>query len=264
REYSRQLEEKSRQLETTARELAQANDRLRRLDVEKDHFLSQVSHEVRTPMTSIRSFSEILLDPRHLDAARAERYLRIIHEESVRLTRLLDSTLELNLLEHGEAPWQLARIDPETVLDKSIEVCQSLAAASGVQMLQGERARAAVVDAEPDRLSQVFINLIANAIKYNSTPADPWVRISSRVRRGQYEVQIEDNGPGIRAEERELIFSKFRRGWAHTQTSAPGAGLGLAISWQIMRRLGGELALDTGSDRGASFRVTLPLAGPTT
>ena len=258
REYSRQLEEKSRQLEAAARELAQANERLRRLDVEKDHFLSQVSHEVRTPMTSIRSFSEILLDPRHLDPARAERYLRIIHDESVRLTRLLDSTLELNLLEHGEAPWELVRLDPELVLDKAIEVCQSLAAAGRVQVLQGERAGGVLVDAEADRLSQVFINLIANAIKYN-TCEDPWVRVSSRVRQGQYEVQIEDNGPGIRADERELIFSKFRRGWAHTQTSAPGAGLGLAISWQIMRRLGGALVLDSGAG-GASFRVSLPLA----
>lgn len=260
REYSQQLEEKSRQLEATARQLGDANERLRRLDVEKDHFLSQVSHEVRTPMTSIRSFSEILLDGRGLDAERAQRFLRIIHEESVRLTRLLDSTLELNLLEHGEAPWQLAPIDPELALDNSIRVCQPLAAGARVQLLDGARARGPLVEGEADRLSQVFINLIANAIKYN-TSGSPWVRVSSRVQRDRYEVLIEDNGPGIRSDERELIFSKFRRGWAHTQTPAPGAGLGLAISWQIMRRLGGSLALVGGSGRGACFRVTLPLAG---
>ncbi|MGE0805995.1 MAG: ATP-binding protein [Burkholderiaceae bacterium] len=261
REYSRQLEEKSRQLEAAARELGQANERLRRQDVEKDHFLSQVSHEVRTPMTSIRSFSEILLDGRGLDAERSQRFLRIIHDESLRLTRLLDSTLELNLLEHGEAPWRLARIAPERALDQAIDVCRGLADGAQVRLESGERAHGAEVLAEADRLSQVFINLIANAIKYNTHPT-PWVRVSSRIRQGQYEVRIEDNGPGIRADERELIFSKFRRGWAHTQTPAPGAGLGLAISWQIMRRLGGELALDGGSPgRGAVFSVTLPLAG---
>jgi Na+/proline symporter/nitrogen-specific signal transduction histidine kinase len=258
REYSRQLEEKSRQLETTAHELAQANERLRRLDVEKDHFLSQVSHEVRTPMTSIRSFSEILLDGRGVVPARADRYLRIIHDESVRLTRLLDSTLELNLLEHGEAPWALLPIDPEAVLDQSIQVCQSLAAASGVQLLEGPRVQGVSVEGEADRLSQVFINLIANAIKYNTSEA-PWVRVASELRDGRYEVRVEDNGPGIRADERELIFSKFRRGWAHTQTPVPGAGLGLAISWQIMRRLGGALTLEDGRGGGASFRVSLPL-----
>lgn len=93
REDSRQIEEKSRQLEAAARQLAEANEQLRRLDIEKDHFLSQVSHEVRTPMTSIRSFSEALLDGRGIDAARSQRFVRIIHDESLRLTRLLDSTL---------------------------------------------------------------------------------------------------------------------------------------------------------------------------
>ena len=72
-----------------------------------------------------------------------------------------------------------------------------------------------------------------------------------------YEVLVEDNGPGIRADERELIFSKFRRGWAHTQTTEAGAGLGLAISWQIMRRLGGSLMLMPDSGKGACFRVAL-------
>ncbi|MCC7059741.1 MAG: histidine kinase [Burkholderiaceae bacterium] len=263
REYSHQLEEKSRQLEAAARQLGEANERLRRLDVEKDHFLSQVSHEVRTPMTSIRSFSEILLDTRTLDPARSERFLRIIHDESVRLTRLLDSTLELNLLEHGEAPWQLARIDPEPALDKSIQLCDGLAAGKQVRLLEGKRARQVLVEADEDRLSQVFINLIANAVKYNTSSA-PWVRVSSFLGADAYDVLIEDNGPGIRADERELIFSKFRRGWAHTQTSAPGAGLGLAISWQIMRRLGGSLTLIPDSDTGACFRVSLPLVASAT
>ena len=258
RDYSRQLEEKSRQLEEKSRELGKANEQLRRLDVEKDHFLSQVSHEVRTPMTSIRSFSEILLDGRGLDAARSQRFLRIIHDESLRLTRLLDSTLELNLLEHGEAPWRLSRIDPEPVLDQSIDVCRGLADGAQVRLESHDRARGAVVAAVADRLSQVFINLVANAIKYN-TNGTPWVRVSSRIRHGRYEVLIEDNGPGVRADERELIFSKFRRGWAHTQTPTPGAGLGLAISWQIMRRLGGELSLDSGAGGGAVFRVSLAL-----
>ncbi|MCC7040119.1 MAG: histidine kinase [Burkholderiales bacterium] len=263
REYSHELEVKSRELEATARQLGEANERLRRLDVEKDHFLSQVSHEVRTPMTSIRSFSEILLDDRRLDAAQRERFLRIIHEESVRLTRLLDSTLELNLLEHGETPWQQVPIDPELALDNSIGVCQVLAAGARVRLIEGERARGATVEGEADRLSQVFINLISNAIKYNTSEA-PWVRVSSRLDHAAYEVLIEDNGPGIRADERELIFSKFRRGWAHTQTSTPGIGLGLAISWQIMRRLGGSLTLVERSGPGACFKVRLPYPQPVT
>ena len=256
RAYSRELEEKSRQLEAAARQLGEANERLTRLDSEKDDFLSQVSHEVRTPMTSIRSFAEILRDAPGLDVARQARYVGIIHEESVRLTRLLDSTLDLSLLERGEVPLEVTRIDPERALEASIGACQGLATKAGVEIESGPRAGAVAVMANADRLSQVFINLIANAIKYN-TNAAPRVRISSRVRGDCYEVLVEDNGPGIRPEERERVFSKFMRGWAHTQTHEKGAGLGLAISWEIMRRLGGSLTLEPKDWEGSCFRVAI-------
>jgi len=256
REYSERLEHKSRELEIAARQLSEANERLTQLDEQKDDFLSQVSHEVRTPMTSIRSFSEILLETPDLETTQARHFLAIIHEESERLTRLLDSTLDLSLLERGEAPWALERIDPEEALDRSIRMCHGLAANTKVSVLDGERARGVLVLANADRLSQVFINLISNAIKYNTSEA-PYVRLRSRVVDGAYEVLVEDNGPGIRAGERELIFSKFARGWAHTQTAVVGAGLGLAISRQIMRRLGGSIRLMPDRGCGACFRVTI-------
>jgi Na+/proline symporter/signal transduction histidine kinase len=256
REYSQQLEAKSRELEAAARQLGAANERLTRLDVEKDEFLSQVSHEVRTPMASIRSFAEILLETQNLDPAQSARFLRVIHDESTRLTRLLDRTLDLSLLEHGDSPWELTRIDPEAALERSLHTCQGLAVNTRVQLLNGERASAVTVQANSDRLSQVFINLISNAIKYNRSEA-PYVRIVSRVAGDLYEVLVEDNGPGIPAGEREQIFSKFLRGWARTQTATGGVGLGLAISWQIMRRLGGSLTLMPDNGHGACFRVAL-------
>ena len=256
REHSRQLQEKSTQLEAAAGQLRDANARLRRLDQEKDDFLSQVSHEVRTPMTSIRSFAQILLETPDLDPQLAQRYMRIIHEESVRLTRLLDSTLDLAALEHGEPPWPRSVIDPDAALERAILSCQGLAG-TRVQLLSPARAGEVRVLANEDRLCQVFINLISNAIKYNTAEA-PQVTIRSSLRDGLYEVEVADNGPGIQAAERDRIFAKFVRGWAHTQTGASGAGLGLAISWQIMRRLGGTLALVSGAGRGGCFRVTLP------
>ncbi|MFO1363410.1 MAG: sensor histidine kinase [Burkholderiales bacterium] len=260
REHSRQLQEKSGQLEAAAGQLRAANARLQRLDQEKDEFLSQVSHEVRTPMTSIRSYAQVLLETPGLDPDRARRYVRIIHDESVRLTRLLDSTIDLSLLEHGEVPWARAAIDPEAALERAIRSCQGLAGAR-VRLQSSERARGATVEADEDRLCQVFINLISNAIKYNTNPA-PQVTIRSALRGGAYEVEVADNGPGIRAEERDRIFSKFMRGWAYLQTGASGAGLGLAISRQIMRRLGGTLEVVPGDGRGACFRVTLPARAP--
>ena len=259
RDYSHRIEEKSRQLETAARQLEEANERLTRLDRQKDDFLSQVSHEVRTPMASIRSFAEILLDSRALPPPQAERFVRIIHDESIRLTRLVDSMLDLSVLERGDPPWHISRFDPELSLESAIRACEGLAARSGIRILRGDRARGAQVEADGDRLSQVLINLISNAIKYNDK-ADGFVRIDSRVAGDRYEILVQDNGPGIQAEERERIFSEFLRGAAQARRPTPGAGLGLAISRQIMRRLGGSLTLERTDGEGATFRVALALA----
>ncbi len=264
RDYSHRLEEQSRQLSATARELQTANERLKRLDGQKDDFLSHVSHEVRTPMTSIRSFSEILLDTPELGREESKRFLRIIHDESIRMTRLLDGILDLSVLEGGDSNWTLSPIDPQLALANALGLCEGLAASAGVRLLRNDLVGEVRVLADADRLSQVFINLISNAIKYN-TNAHPQVRVAAAVRGPRFEVLVEDNGPGIRPEERERIFSKFSRGWSHTQSPTQGAGLGLAISWQIMRRLGGTLTLvtgtgtgtGTGSGSGACFRVEL-------
>ncbi len=256
RDYSHRLEQKSRQLEATAGQLKNANQRLTLLDSQKDDFLSQVSHEVRTPMTSIRSLSEILLDTDDIPRQQAERFLHIIHEESIRMTRLLDGILDLSLLEGEQAAWPLAPIDPELVLDKALDVCRGLASSSSLLLLEGARARNASVNGDSDRLNQVLINLISNAIKYN-TSERPFVRVSSSIEDGWYQVLVEDNGPGIRSDEREKIFLKFSRGWAHTRAGTQGAGLGLAISWQIMRRLDGTLELMPDRGGGACFRVQI-------
>ncbi|HTN67394.1 MAG TPA: ATP-binding protein [Burkholderiaceae bacterium] len=262
RDYSHQLEQKSRLLEATAGQLKAANDRLTLLDSQKDDFLSQVSHEVRTPMTSIRSLSEILLETEGIQREQAERFLHIIHEESIRMTRLLDGILDLSLLEGEEQEWQLAPINPEQALDNAIRICEGLAVSGSRLLLNGARVADSglpvQVNADSDRLNQVFINLISNALKYNISP-QPYVRVSSRIDRGQYQVLVEDNGPGIRHDEREKIFLKFSRGWAQTRSGTQGAGLGLTISWQIMRRLGGTLELMPDSGHGACFRIQLPL-----
>ena len=253
RDTTLRLEQQSRQLAATASELQGANERLRRLDTQKDDFLSQVSHEVRTPLTSIRSFSEILLDDPESDPARTRHYLGVIHDESIRMARLLDTILDLSVLENDASDWELKPADPQAALATALAVCEGLAGAASVRhenQAPGER-----VWADADRLCQVFINLISNAIKYN-TSAQPQVHIVSATRDGFYEVTVADNGPGIRVEQRERIFEKFSRGWTQTDAATQGAGLGLAISWHIMRRQGGALDL-LPSTAGACFRVRL-------
>jgi signal transduction histidine kinase len=257
-EYSQELKQKSEELESTAEQLRDANERLQQLDYHKDDFLSQVSHEVRTPLASIRSFSEILLSDDDLEPAQTRRFARIIHDESKRMTRLLDDILDLSLLERGEAKWTLRSADAEAVLERAIEASAGFANQTGVSLISKDRAGKALVEADPDRLNQVFINLLSNAIKYNSN-AEPKVQVTSAVANGSYQAVVEDNGPGISQIDRGRIFQKFSRGWTQAQTDRSGAGLGLAISWQIMKRLNGSLELLPDNGIGARFMVSLPI-----
>lgn len=253
RAYSTELEHKARQIEATAAELALANERLREIDTQKDEFLSQVSHEVRTPMTSIRSFSDILLNNRDIDEAQKLRFLGIIQNESLRLTRLLDGILDLDQVDSKEQAGDEATFDPEMALDQAMQSCEALASTAGVTLKRAGQARKAWVHGNQDKLAQVFINLISNAIKYN-TNTMPVVTVSSTLRKGVYEARVADNGPGIPEHERERIFVKYARGGAPRQV---GAGLGLAISRQIVERAGGSLSLATGKSGGAEFIVRL-------
>ena len=257
-EHSQALERASAQLRATAEKLEAANRQLRKVDLQKDEFLSQVSHEVRTPMTAIRAFSEILLTEDDLDEQARRKFVNTIHKESLRLTSLLDEILDLSALERGERVWENRPIDAEEALDQAVHVCDALARQSGTTMRMGPRAETALVSADPDRLGQVLINLISNAIKYNGA-SQPKVTVRSRIEGRNYVVEVADNGVGIPEEERPRIFDKFYRGRQGEAATYAGAGLGLPISREIVTRMKGRLEFVPGVEHGACFRVTLPL-----
>ncbi|MEL6218203.1 MAG: sensor histidine kinase [Pseudomonadota bacterium] len=254
---SGRLAEKTTELERTAAELREANTRLRALDAQKDDFLSQVSHELRTPMTSIRSFSEILLDPA-LDAESRARFVSIIHEESMRLTRLLDEILDINRLESGVMDLPLAVIDAEEAVRGAVDTLAPVAAEAGVQVLPHPPFDGQTLWASPDRLRQVLINLISNAIKYNTHP-EPTVEIAWHVDGKSLCIDIIDNGGGVTRSEADDVFSKFVRG--QRSHGNQGAGLGLPISRVAMRRMGGDLSVVFREDQSSFFRVRVPRLG---
>lgn len=260
-EYSQELEKTSNELRATAEKLEIANRQLRKVDLQKDEFLSQVSHEVRTPMTAIRAFSEILLHEKDLDGKAHDKFIGTIHKESLRLTSLLDEILDLSALERGERPWENRAISAEDALDQALRVCDALARQNNTRLDATERAPRVTVLAEPDRLSQVLINLISNAIKYNGA-IQPEVEVRSRVENDRYIVEVCDNGLGIAEEERPRIFDKFYRGRLGETGPYAGAGLGLPISREIISRMNGTLELVPGWREGACFRVSLPVVEP--
>ncbi|MFY0623180.1 MAG: sodium:solute symporter [Pelagimonas sp.] len=253
-ETSARLEAQSRELTRTAAQLRAANDKLTRLSVQKDAFLSQISHELRTPMTSIRAFSEILRDTDGITREEQNRYASIIHDEAIRLTRLLDDLLDLSVLENGQVSLNIGQGVLSDVLDRAV----AAALAHGdeqVLMIHRHRSREEVIlNTDTERLSQVFINLIANARKYCDA-GRPELSIHVEQIAGSVNVDFVDNGSGVAPEAQDVIFEKFAR---VSDQKAGGAGLGLAICRQIVSRLGGEISYLPGRG-GAAFRVSLPL-----
>ncbi len=251
--YSHQLEQKSQQLEETTARLRAANDQLKRIDRHKDDFLSHVSHELRTPMTSIRSFSEILLDTDGLDGEKHEQFLKIIVSESQRLTRLLDEILDINLLENDYGPWEAKSIKPSIILREAIASLDGLVQQKNVTLTDRSTASDWSTHADPDRLKQVYINILSNAIKF-SDQKQPRVSIDIKVAKDSFSTIISDNGPGIAPDDQAAIFVKYQR----KQPSAQGIGLGLAISKQIITRMKGSIDVRSKQGQGAVFTVTIP------
>lgn len=253
-EYSNQLEAKSRELSQTAAQLRDANSKLVQLSDQKDAFLSQISHELRTPMTSIRAFSEILRDTDGLGPMEKTKYANIIHVEAIRLTRLLDDLLDLSVLENGQVTLNQQSGSLVEVLDQAIAMAQASEARS-ISIKRRRVQETVTLRTDLDRLSQVFINLITNAQKYCISD-HPELRIDVAHQGEAITVDFVDNGQGIAPKSRDVMFEKFSRIGAE---EGKGAGLGLAICREIMARLGGDVSYLDGTG-GTAFRVTLPNA----
>ncbi|MFK7745104.1 MAG: ATP-binding protein [Roseobacter sp.] len=252
-EYSSQLEVKSRELSQTAAQLRDANTKLMQISAQKDAFLSQISHELRTPMTSIRAFSEILRDTDGIGPLEKAKYANIIHVEAIRLTRLLDDLLDLSVLENGQVTLNKQSGNLSDILDQAVTTAQA-SFAKPIAIKRRRLEERVMLDTDLDRLSQVFINLITNAQKYCQATA-PALKISVVSLGDVIAIDFVDNGHGIPEDAREIMFEKFSRIGAE---DGNGAGLGLAICREIMSRLGGDVSY-LGDAEGTGFRVVLPL-----
>jgi signal transduction histidine kinase len=206
-------------------------------------------------MTSIRSFSDILRDG-DIALLDQKRYSGIIHDEAIRLTGLLDDLLDLSVLENGQVMLHLNTGNLAQLMDRATGAAGGLD--DSLEIICAPELADVQVTTDLDRLVQVFINLIANARKYCDAPT---CRLKiSHLDRGEWHcIDFVDNGSGIAVENQQLIFEKFSR--VADGSKAGGAGLGLAICREIMRRLGGDVAYYPGQS-GTAFRVTLPKEKP--
>lgn len=268
--YSQKLEEKSKELEeatnelratneqlrATTGELTLANQRLKEVDRLKDDFMSTVTHELRTPLTSIRGFAEILHDNAQLDVKQRLRFLNVIVDESKRLTRLINNVLDLAKIEQGAMEWELSPIDLTMIIEGSLVATSHLFEEKQIKIEVDVPENVPFVIADQDKLVQVMLNLLSNAAKFTTN----WIKVDLIERQDFLQVNVNDNGSGVKPEEAEIIFEKFRQAGGNTLTDKPlGTGLGLPISRHIINHFGGQLWLAQTSSEGSTFSFTLPI-----
>jgi signal transduction histidine kinase len=225
----------------------------------KDRFLSSVSHELRTPLTNICAYSELLRTLLPTDSSEMPEFVRVIHEEGLQLSSLVDGMFDYLQLESGEARFASEAVDGEDVVR---HVAASFAPSAHVRRLAFEVTIAPSVPklmADRRRVEQVVRNLIDNALKF--TPEGGRVAVTLAGREEGWELRIEDSGPGVPPNDRTAVFEKFSQLRDHMTDKLPGTGLGLATSRAIVARLGGLIWCEDSPLGGAGFVVLLPGVG---
>jgi Na+/proline symporter/nitrogen-specific signal transduction histidine kinase len=255
-EEASQLRAYSQALEKATAELRAANERLEGLDRLKDDFMSSVTHELRTPLTSIRALAELMVDEPQMPQAQRQQFLAIVVAETERLSRLVNQVLDMAKIESGHAEWHNADVDLVALLKQAAETVHEMLRERGAELVLQLPERVPTLRADPDRLTQVLLNLLSNAAKFVPVGAG---RIDLRLHADEHgaTVEVQDNGPGVPESERAMVFEKFRQG-GHTSNRPQGTGLGLPISRQIVEHFGGRMELRPDTGQGACFVFTLP------
>lgn len=277
RHLSKAVRERTRRLAEKAVELEAANVRLKELDSLKSGFLATVSHDLRTPLTSIMGFAKLIsrdfrkyfapLAKNHDRLSRlAERIasnLAIIEGEGERLTRLINDFLDLSKIEAGRAEWRDAPVDVAAIVARAADaVCVDLQAKPGVAFSMELAPDLPPLFMDQDRLSQILVNLLGNAVKFTD---EGGVRLKAAVAGDMLRVEVADTGQGVPRESLEKIFDKFHQAEAGDTVEEgrrrKGTGLGLAICRQIVEHYDGRIWAESELGRGSTFIMELPLAG---
>ena len=256
RAHSLELEEQSASLERATGELRAANEQLKSLDRLKDDFMSSVTHELRTPLTSIRALAELMRDDPAMEEAQRGQFIAIIVSETERLSRLVNQVLDMAKIESGHAEWHNTEVDLGALVQQAVVTTSELFRERRTQVKVNVPAQPLVMLADPDRLTQVMLNLLSNAAKFVPVPGGR-VDVSLSSDDDGVTLVVRDNGPGVSAEQQALIFEKFRQG-GDAANRPQGTGLGLPISRQIVEHFGGRLWLESHPGQGAAFCFYLP------
>ncbi|HTK32428.1 MAG TPA: HD domain-containing phosphohydrolase [Candidatus Saccharimonadaceae bacterium] len=218
--------------------------------------MSVVAHEIRSPLTAIKAYTEAMLDNLANPHAPRERFLGIINDECDRLTRLVTDILDLSRLEAGQRPLRLARLNLESLVRETLDGLMPQAKGRQIEFdLDVEKDL--LPECDPDLLRRLLVNLVGNAIKYS--PPGGTVRIHAQTRGEEWFAFVQDQGPGIPAEDMPHVFERFFRARQGSEHEVEGTGLGLAISRGIAELHGGRIWVQASPPHGSRFCFTMPV-----
>ena len=241
-----------REVQDLARAFNFMADRVAAAQQAQRDFIANVSHELKTPLTSIQGFSQAIIDGTASEPEAVQRAARIIHEEAERMRRMVEGLLHLARFDADQVEMARAPVDVGELLARCVERLTPQAEAAGDQLVLSV-AEGLTVTGDADWLTQVFINLLDNAIRHTR---DGRVEVSGRQVDGWVEVSVTDTGEGIPPEDLERIFERFYR--ADKSRRKGGVGLGLSIAREVVRRHGGEITVESVVGLGSRFTVRLP------
>ncbi|MEW6275707.1 MAG: ATP-binding protein [Bacillota bacterium] len=229
----------------------------RKLEQLRRDFIADVSHEIRTPLTSIQGFTEALLDEVTADKAVQAEYLKVIHQESLRLGRLINELLDLARLESGKVSWDLNPIDIPDLFAGVLLKLKPQLEEKNLRVEQKIPADVPVLPGNEERIEQVLINLVQNAIRFS--PPKGVIKMQASFSGQQATISVSDQGPGIPEEDLPHIWERFYRVEKSRSRALGGTGLGLAIVKQIVELHGGKVLVSSREGAGSTFSFTLPL-----
>lgn len=229
---------------------------------QKTDFVSNVSHELKTPLTSIRMFSELLRNVEKVDDKKRVEYASIIDNETGRLTRLINQLLDFSRLERGGKRYDFEELDVAILVEKTVENYRHQLESDGANlkffnlMENNER----LVKGDGDALSQIVLNLLSNAEKYGGSSPEIEVEVRLNKEERLIEIRVKDRGKGISRRESAKIFEKFYRVDDSLASGIEGSGLGLSLARQLARAHGGDLVYQNRKKGGSCFVLSLPIS----
>ncbi|MFI5028425.1 MAG: sensor histidine kinase [Solirubrobacterales bacterium] len=240
-----------------ADELQRQSGERDRLDRLKDEFVLTASHELRSPLTSVQGFAELLMLERDQLSPKQAETVEIIIDNTRHLVRLLNDLLDLARSDAGRLTIRPVPTDAGALVEDAVRTMRGQAEAAGQTLGEEVESGLPPVLVDPDRVRQVLVNLLTNAHEY--CPERAAIRVAA-IRDGRdVEISVSDDGPGIPAEQLEHIFERFTRGDAGLTQRVGGTGLGLAISKSLVELHGGSITAESTPGKGSTFRVRLPI-----